>query len=81
MTCVAHPYFLRDSEVRKRENFRGALLVKDLAAVAAVMFPVGESEGRAAPKADVRINPVRSCLGVHHRRAGGGKVLWGECEA
>jgi hypothetical protein len=56
----------------------GALLIKDLAAVPAVVLPVGEGERRTAAKADVRVDPFWCGLRVDHSGISHGKVLWWE---
>lgn len=56
-------------------------MVKDLAAVAAVMFPVRERKGSSAAETNIRVDPFWSGGGVHHGRVGDSEVLGGKLEA
>jgi hypothetical protein len=44
---------LKDAEMRERERLAGALLIKAVSTIAAVMLPVGKGECGTAAHADV----------------------------
>jgi hypothetical protein len=56
---IVHTNRLHDAEVRKGERLAGALLVKAVATVPTVMFPVGKGECGPASHTYVRVNPFR----------------------
>jgi hypothetical protein len=70
-TSIANPDLVGDAKVWQGHCVTRTLLVEDLAAVSAVMLPVGEGEGSTATKADLRVDPGRGGSG---REEGSGEV-------
>ena len=52
--------------MREGEHLGGALLVKDLSTIPAVVFAVREGEGGPAAEADIGVAPLGRSLGVDH---------------
>ena len=49
---------LENAEMGKRERLAGALLVEAVATIAAVVLPVGKSEGGPTAHANIRVDPL-----------------------
>lgn len=75
MTSITYSDILCDPEVWQGHSLGGALLVKDLATVTAVVLAVREAERSPAAETDFRVDPLRCRLSVHHRRISYGQVL------
>ncbi len=55
--------------MRERKRLAGALMVKAVSAVTAMMLPVREGKGRSASHADVGINPLGGLGNISHQYA------------
>lgn len=52
--------------MRERDGFGGTLLVKDIATVSAMVFPICKCEGCPAPHANLAVGPLRRSAAVYH---------------
>jgi hypothetical protein len=64
--------------MRQWHRLGGARLVEDLPAIAAMVLAIRESKRGTTAKTNVRVNPFRGRLRIHHGRVGSGEVLWGK---
>lgn len=63
MTAIVDSYRLHDAQMRQGNGFGGASATEDVAAVATMMFPVGEGELFPAAHANVRVDPFGGLRG------------------
>ena len=66
VTRITDSNLLRNAEVWQGHGLGRTSLVEDLTTVATMVLAVRERERCPAAKANVRINPFRRCLSVHH---------------
>ena len=50
----------------ERDGFGGALLVKDIATISAMVLPICKCEGCPAPHANLAVSPLRRSTAVYH---------------
>lgn len=63
---ITNTDFLCDAKMRQWHRLGGTLLIEHLAAVATVMFTIGECERVSTTQANIRVDPLWRSLGVHH---------------
>ena len=63
---VVNTHRLHDAQVGKSYGFAGTLLIEDIAAIPAVMFPVSEGEGCSTSHADVTVGPFGRGAAIDH---------------